>query len=85
MKSVIAVILLVVAGCYYSENSAPAAAQGFNQGLQNAYMMDAYGRRNEGQMVYPQPNYWQEQRAKQEYQQNALKFPPMPKPRLYGY
>ena len=48
------------------------SVQGVNQGLQNMMLLDAYGRRNEGTVVYPQQQqdnstYWQEENARRQY------------------
>lgn len=51
------------------------ALQDMDDDLTESAILDARERQNEGRIVYPSPDYWQEQRAKQEYLQNSLQFP----------
>ena len=72
MKMLLIGLALLAAGCgdgYYYP-----AVQGAAQGVNNALMMDMMMRQQQpAQIIYPQQNnsnYWQEQRARQEYYDN---------------
>lgn len=78
MKTLIAITLtLFAAGCM---EDLGRAMVGISQGMNQAIMYDAQLRQQQQitPLYYPQQNnsnYWQEQRARQEYLQNQFNFP----------
>jgi hypothetical protein len=78
MKTLIAITLtLFAAGCTMEQFGRGMVGTG--QGMNQAYMLDMQMRQQPPAPVYyPQQNnsnYWQEQRAKQEYLDRQFSFP----------